>query len=362
MLLWERALQHGGWVAWSMAAVVAAATILIKGNAWPLAPVLVMAYWLTAEQSNRKRIAALALGVAVAALAAPFYLYARSEGWSYPLRNLAAATEADVVVMRLPLWFKLLQEFPWPLWLFSAAGIVLGFLEGRRSLHWAFASVFLFATGAFLWISGLSYEDRTAAPMWLFALMLALTAVARCSDYFEWCGPLFLAGLLVFRTDHAVSAAKGFRELAAAIPTGERATAVLVASDSGGEGAMVAHRLELDEPRRGVVLRASRLLSQQNWDGLEAEELHRTPQEIQALLQSIGVHYVLIDSRCPNAYASHLRVLARNWALLQRRRSAERILELYEIPENRGRTVQAFSFSLGREREGKVIRYAGDRP
>lgn len=339
------------WVSgrWPLGLVaVASLAILTKGNSWMILPALVAAPMLCGDWKKVPWRAVLGIIV----LSAPFYFWVKASGFSYPLRNM---TESDLVAA-LPRRWLLMRDVwgtvPWMFWAMGAMGFLVGarYARGIARRWWAYSAAFAAATLAFLLISGLSYEDRAVALALPFVGVLALLPAV------IWPGKLgvgFLALLCLPRGAIEIGAVKGFRGVAAALPAGTRS--VLVVSDSVGEGAMVAHVLESDERREKVVLRGSRILSQQDWNSRYLTMRYRSAEEIRGALDSIPVQVVLLDSANTLPYAEHVRELSKGWKLLERRRSGARVLEVFAIPENVGRPLRPFRMELGLERGGREI-------
>ncbi len=360
LALWLRALSRRNARAWAWLGIALTATLWMKGNAWPLVPAMVLATWL-----NREGQIKMALGAATAAslAAGSFYLYAKTAGLSYPLHRIVAVTETNTLLLRTRLAGDLLDTIPWPLMLLAAAGSWIARPLPASPLRrlWAFATAASAAMLVFLWLTGLSYEPRVAAPLILLLLVLAVIPASSLERWHAWGAPLLLGLLLAaaasWRMDSPLPRARGFRELTSKIGPAKQPLAVLVASDAIGEGAVVAHRLLADESRQGVVLRGSRLFSQQRWSGAQAVELYTTKEQVQEVIDHIGVHFVILDSQLNSRYAALLRELSPAWELLERRRHAQRVLELYRIPAHQGQAIREFSFPMGVERNGRRVHF-----
>lgn len=347
----------GAWVAgaiwvsgrWPLGLVAAAGlAILTKGNAWMILPALVLAPVLCGEWKK----APWREVVGIFVLSAPFYFWVKASGLSYPLRNM---TESDLMAALPKRWLlmrSIWDAAPWMFWAVGAVGFIVGawYARGLARRWWAYSASFVGATLAFLLISGLSYEDRAVALALPFVGVLALLPAV------IWPGKLgvgILALLCLPRGALEVGTVKGFRGVAAALPAEIRS--MLVVSDSVGEGAMVAHVLESDARREKVVLRGSRILSQQSWNSRHLTMRYRSAEEIRAVLDSIPVQIVLLDSTNARPYAEQIRELSKGWSLLERRRSGARVLEVFAIPGNEGKPLRPFRMELGLERGGREI-------
>jgi hypothetical protein len=87
----------------------------------------------------------------------------------------------------------------------------------------------------------------------------------------------------------------GYAEIAASIPSDPRMPAILVSSDSAGEGSFVAERLIHESRRNGVVLRASKVLSSSDLMGNDRKQLFHSVEEIRGFLNTTPVRFVVLD-------------------------------------------------------------------
>jgi hypothetical protein len=86
----------------------------------------------------------------------------------------------------------------------------------------------------------------------------------------------------------------GYAELAAAIPADPRMPAILISSDAVGEGSFIAERLIRDPAREGLVLRASKMLS--NLDSLgHRKPLMQTAEQVREFLNRTPVRFIVLD-------------------------------------------------------------------
>lgn len=328
---------------------LASLAILSKGNAWMLLPALLLAPWLSGEG---KRMPWRGV-IWICLLSAPFYLWAKSSGFSYPLRNVTQVNLWQALPRRWGLMTNLWAAMPVALWLLAGFGVLVGAwkAQGEARRWWAFSTCFSGATLVFLCVSGLSFEDRALTVALPFLLVLALQPALAWPRG----GALVLLGIfcLSFQQVH-LEGVKGFRGMAETLPS--TAQSVLVVSDSLGEGAFIAHVLERDARREKVVVRGSKLLSEQDWNARHQVMRYDNAEAIRAALHEIPVQYVLLDSQNHLPYGTALRDLSRQWELLERRRASHRVLELYAVPENVGQPLRSFSVQLGPERGSREIR------
>lgn len=109
-------------------------------------------------------------------------------------------------------------------------------------------------------------------------------------------GPIVMAP--VFEIPRSVGNG-GYQQIAAALAPelqAARHPAVLMVSDSIGEGSMVAE-IALRDPRpHTLVLRGSKILVDEDWLGRSSRERFGTPDALRSLLDSIPVGVVIVDT------------------------------------------------------------------
>ena len=86
----------------------------------------------------------------------------------------------------------------------------------------------------------------------------------------------------------------GYAEIAESIPFDSRQPVILVSSDEQGEGAFIAERLIRDSYRDGVVLRASKMLSNSDLLG-NRKQLIDSGQQVLDFLNSVSARFVVLD-------------------------------------------------------------------
>ena len=86
----------------------------------------------------------------------------------------------------------------------------------------------------------------------------------------------------------------GYDRVVAAVPSGESET-ILVSSDPPGEGAMIVDFL-VDSARPVIVLRGSKMLANSDWMGGSYRLLPATVAEVRNLLDTIPVHFIVLDA------------------------------------------------------------------
>ncbi|WP_031500718.1 ArnT family glycosyltransferase [Bryobacter aggregatus] len=343
--------------------LVASAAILTKGNAW----VILLAVGLAPLLAGRWRIYLdrwyWISGVLVVLLAAPFYVYAQSTESGYPTGSAQAVLQTGVIARRFQMFVAgLLPVLPPAAWALSAIGLLAGFRlrEGAHKLRWAMAAAFAVSMIAFLVLSGLSFEDRVLLPVVPFLLILACQgAIALASLRKPFAVPVLLACLLLCFLPLQEFNAKprdGYKEILLDIPASQSPRALLVLSDSIGEGAVLVHELIQDPRRRNATIRGTKFLSEQDWNGQNYRELFPEDQALLEELQKIPVTYVLIDDWSRRAETTRLRrVAAANFTLLSRRAVQGKFIELYQNPKADGRGIESLRFSLGPSHGSRMV-------
>ncbi len=86
----------------------------------------------------------------------------------------------------------------------------------------------------------------------------------------------------------------GYAEIAAAIPFDPRLPAILVSSDASGEGSFLAERLIRDSSRDGLVLRASKMLSNSDFLG-NRKLLTKSIDQVHEFLDGVPVRFIVLD-------------------------------------------------------------------
>ncbi len=364
-LLWWRALDSGRARDWCWLSVCLAAAILTKGNAWVLLGAVPLATWMAGESAALRRPGLwLSLGGA-AALATPFYWWAQVLSTGYPISGVARSAEWEVLLGRLGLLRHFLYTLPWTFWPLAIAGAYLGSRKPQGPVRrlWSYSAALTLALLGFLGVTGLSYEDRVFLPLFPALAIYLLMTMEALRARSRWTLAMVGVFLLAIRPEAHYRTVEAFAAVAGAIPLRPGGVSVLIASDSLGEGSLVAQRLVLDEQREGVVLRASKLLSEQGWGGQGFRETVRSDAALSTLLEETPVHFVVIDSACVRPYAQRLRRLAEaeRWILLERRTRSGRSVEVYEHPRTQAKRIEKIQFNLGPWHGGRAVAFEAVR-
>ncbi len=107
--------------------------------------------------------------------------------------------------------------------------------------------------------------------------------------------PAAVAIGLIYSASQAIPAGiRGYAPVAQSIPVAHNEV-TLISADSFGEGAFVVARLMSDRHQQGVVLRASKVLSDSDWQGTAYRLRTKTPDEVYDYLQDLPVHYIVLN-------------------------------------------------------------------
>jgi hypothetical protein len=93
----------------------------------------------------------------------------------------------------------------------------------------------------------------------------------------------------------------GYRAVAASIPLSCDASVELVSGDAQNEGGLIAETLLRDPRRCAIVLRASKVLSDESWSGDRYELRYSTPAALLDYLDSVPVRYIILQNLDFNA-------------------------------------------------------------
>jgi hypothetical protein len=349
-----------------LAGLLAGLAILAKGNAFALLPAFGMATFMAHGWSFwRQRILWTSTGIALA-VGAPFYLYAKFVGMSYPVDRISSASNWHVLLRRIALSQELFTAAPWPVWLFILLGFAVGVASWRNNERiFQVHACFALSSIAFLAVTGLSFEDRAALPLVISALAAAVAGISSLPlsvrPSIQLAGPAILTLLFLSHTPARVPPLRGFAAMAALAQENGKASVTLVDSDAAGEGAFIAHRTLTDRHSSNVSLRASRYLSSQTWGGENYRERFTSDEDTAHALSEAPVHFVFLDSASQTPHSQRLRRLSQHWKLLERRRASNRVLELYQIVENAEKPLRPLDIRLGPERGSRAIRFEPHR-
>jgi Dolichyl-phosphate-mannose-protein mannosyltransferase len=265
--------------------------------------------------------------------------------------TLAAAPEATKLLVALP-------------GLVIGAAAILGaghtaiggWKGGRGRPYWITLTGFAGASLLFQIVVPTGVESRkllTAVPA-LFVLAAAgAQLLARWlypARQFKMAGVLFCAVALVTLLLSLPIEAKprlGFAAVAEALDRLlPRESAALLICDATAEGAIISE-FALRHPQPQVYLvRGTKLMSSQDWNGKHYQRLIRSPEQCERLLESIPIGVVLIDR---NKFAVHREAFDMVEAMLQAHASEWALAEQFAMPLNSRYSIAIYRMTRGIE-------------
>lgn len=298
----RRTVDAVAFAVWSILA------LLTKGNALALALLVPLTIALVGEFNLLRDWRLWAAGLSVALVCGPVYYLtlgmATNVGSSGGLSN-------QYLVINLRLLFPTMRSSLGPMILvFAVFGsvsclirrydrkdVTTRTLVGRVSLAWILAVVTLQIILPF------AGDPRYFVPAAPAVAILSAECFRRgyefvhpksprlaCIVLFAPCG--FMA-LVNFQPAH--SGVSGYRSAAQYIPVKEE-TAVLISSDSTGEGAFIVERRLADVQRTAYVLRASKVLASDSWMNKEYRPVFHSAEECRDYLKETPVEFILVDT------------------------------------------------------------------
>jgi len=297
--------RAGAFAVWSVVA------ILIKPVALSLAlfvPVCAIVTRRTALLRNRELLIA---GVFIAALTAPYYLWAWNQGLG--LHGKAEVSQLIIAAVPNDRPFHATDEWSMAASVWIAPIAIIGCIPLIRRLDPASAArvgtidlgaalAWCGATSVFLYLTPIFGESRYFLPvlagltiLYAQGMYLVLHGIRR-----PWpTGWLAVAGLaalsMLTAPGHDLQPVTGYAAAAQNIPGTGSGRVMLVSSSAAVEGVFVAERLLQDRSRSEFVLRASKVLATSSWSGANYRLRFKTSDQVREFLDSIPVHYVVID-------------------------------------------------------------------
>jgi hypothetical protein len=285
MLLAVLALERRAWKQFAIWAVLA---ILTKESA--LALLVLAPVALPRQRASLVRIAG-GFAVLAAVLAGAYWV-----AGVLRLRDLPqVAASWGEFAQRLPLLDTFFQGASLPMFLTAGLGAVLLAIRPapERTRQGKIALLWLCVILASQLLARTALEERYVLAAYLPLTVLFAEGLRRLPGSllaFAW-----TIVCIALSPGEPYSQRTGYAEIAAAIPSDPRSPAILVSSDASGEGALIAARLLRDPDRDGLILRGSKVLSKSDWSGENAKPRFQSAQEVLALLDSIPIHFLVVD-------------------------------------------------------------------
>ena len=354
--------------AWSVLA------ILTKPTAWLLLGVMIAGPALSRRTKLYTSANYWLPLVATGAAAAPFFLGVGALQFGYPLRlagllHRLAAMSGNISSL---LWAGILlvtmlaaAALFW--WLHRDRKLGAGSVQGVVFLLWIAAQF------ALLLVAPLTREwDRYFLASFAPAIFLLARGTATVERQFaaKGFGHTKIAAALVCAGAVAVGATvnpvrtTAFSQAAAALPIRPEPVFIAVESDSAGEGALIAKRLEQDRYRSSFLVRGSKLLSVSDWSRTTYQLRYRDPAAVRQAIDENRVDFAVIDTSAPAMPStplleSALADSAWRWTVTERipvvlgRRRGELRVYRRDSPKPAGQAH--LSVELGPERGGRIV-------
>jgi hypothetical protein len=313
-----------------------AAAILSKGSGWAVLPAVglaAIALWDWTLPLDRRLLPAASI---VAGLCVPWQIATMSSvirGWDEPSPNLAFTIKAMADYLRI---FIAMPGIPLAAVALTGAGYTLSGRSrlGRPIAYWAALTGLIAGEWLFNVIVPTSIEQRKVIMIIPAVFVLAgagarlLCQVASRQHQRFSTGLLFacLCSFAIFESFPIEAKPQlGFIPVAAALdrllPSG---SAALVVSDSLGEGALISEMAFRDPQPRVYLVRGTKLLASQEWNGEHYRERVESADECARLLATGPIDVLVIDRRDSVLRQAHfdvvedmLRMPTEGWRLLQ---------------------------------------------
>lgn len=324
ILLWARYMEAPSWRLGISFGLLSIATILTKGNGFalalapPLAIVLCRRWDLMKRPSLYGSVVFIVAGVApwtliTSGLVVPTFQYQLTPGFVagcswYLWKNLVSAPGMLVSAFAL---------------VGIAAKIVGPYRRGRVEPLWGAAFAQIIAVWVFHAIVPAGMENRYLLASLPFWLMFAVAGVewvsrrlggmilpARGWMIALWAGAsiVFLATVFEIPQKRRV----GLQEVAEELTSNPefRNSVILCSSEGSGEGPLIAE-IAMREARPGhIILRASRMLADSDWNGRNYKLKMEGPAAIQRFLEAAAVDVVVLDLQPNRPFEHHKQLQA----------------------------------------------------
>ena len=286
--------------------VFACLSVLSKGNGVALVLLPAFAVLFTGRFSLLKQKSFWVGSAVIACIGGPWQYYSatalsdiviRHPGWAFVMfYTKATATMLGVALLPIVLVGVYSRVF--------ASGSPRR-LDGK----WAAAAALICSVWAFhSLIPATSSEYRyliAVIPPMLMFLMAGVVQIATwvslpafSLSYRTWAFGAAVAAL-VFATTFTIPKKlhHGFEEVAELLERPAYThSEILVSSNGCGEGLLISEMATREKRPTHVILRASKMLAESDWDGERYKEMFHTPNEVLDFLKSIAVGVVVIDN------------------------------------------------------------------
>jgi hypothetical protein len=324
VLTWARYMETPSWRLAVVFAFFSAATILTKGNGFALALVPPVAIVMCRRWDLMKRPSLYGLAILILVASAPWSIITSGlvvPTWQYQL------TPGFVADASWFLWSNLLRA---PGILVSAFGLIgvwakiIGpYRAGRVESLWGAAFAQIIAVWIFHAMIPAGMESRYLLASLAPWLMFAAAGVQWVSERLRRVvlpargGAVVLsvvAGMVFFATVFEIPQKRrlGFQEVAEELTSDPafRNSVILCSSEGNGEGILISE-VAMREARPGhIILRASRMLADSDWNGRNYKVKMEGPPGIQRFLEAAAVDVVVLDLNSYHAFEHHKQLQA----------------------------------------------------
>jgi hypothetical protein len=180
---------------------------------------------------------------------------------------------------------------------------------------------------------------------------------------------LLCCGVIANSRNVRIVTTSAFSKAVESVPVTGAPIVILVESDSLGEGAVIAARLERDQSRSTYVLRGTKLLSESSWSGAHYAIKYHDRIAVRDTLEANRVEFVLLDQSATDTPTAQLLIAALNdseskWGVLARipvaltSRSGDVLVYRRPYPPHDGRLPS--TVPLGPERNSQILTCAND--
>lgn len=301
--------------------VVATLAILTRGSAWCLALVPALVILMTHQWKMATDWRLWLSAVPVGVFCVPWYVLTRGMAHG-AMVGYNGDPLGFIKTALLSFSVGIVTSIGPVLFILAAVGVVNVVCSGRFTTRWASFAAMLFSVFAFHCVVPASIETRymmqllpvvllfSAAGMDMVILFLSqslgFSLLLQChiKDL-----PVLIAILVVAMVPQPITVRNaGFENVAKQIADYEslgRTPTILVASDSIGEGSLIAAVVARETRPHSIVLRASKLLVHQDWLGREASDQFTGPGELRRFLDDVPVSFVVIDEAIDPPFRRH---------------------------------------------------------